>query len=271
MIPLLAGAVAAALALQLVLWAIQLRTRNAASADLGWTLLVAGGAVTAALASGGDPWRRSLVGVLAVLWALRLAAYLLVDRVLGGGPEDGRYRALRERWGMRAPRNFLVLYLAQVPVAALFVAPIAAATRGGPLDVWALAGTLVWALAVAGELTADRELARFRADPSNRRAVCRAGLWRYSRHPNYFFEWLQWWAYVLIARAAPLTLLGPIAMFAFLYRVTGIPYAERQALRTRGDEYREYQRTTSAFVPWPPRGASPDSSRTARSRRARWW
>lgn len=250
---LLVAAVAAALALQLVLWAIQLRTRNAASADLGWTLLVAGGAVAAALASGGDPWRRLLVGSIAAIWALRLGVYLLADRVLGGWLEDGRYRALREHWGGQASRNFLFLYLAQVPVAALFVAPIAAAMRAGPLDGWAFVGALVWAASVLGEVAADRELARFRANPANRGAVCRAGLWRYSRHPNYFFEWLQWWAYVLIGHAALPTLVGPVVMLLFLFRVTGIPYTERQALRSRGDAYREYQRTTSAFVPWPPR------------------
>ncbi len=250
---LIVMAVAAAVLLQISLWAIQLRTRNAASADLGWTLLVGAGAVAAALASGGDPWRRSLVGALAALWALRLAAHLLTDRVLGGWLEDGRYRTLRERWGARAPRNFLLLYLAQVPAAALFVVPIAAAMSGGRLDAWALVGVLTWAVALVGELSADRELARFRANAFTRGEVCRTGLWRYSRHPNYFFEWLQWCAYVLIGRAAPLTLLGPIAMFAFLYRVTGIPYTERQALQTRGDAYREYQRTTSAFFPWPHR------------------
>jgi steroid 5-alpha reductase family enzyme len=78
-------------------------------------------------------------------------------------------------------------------------------------------------------------------------------LWRYSRHPTYFFEWLQWWAYVLIGHIAPLTLLGPAVMLVFLFRLTGIPHTERQALRTRGDKYRAYQRTTSAFFPWPPR------------------
>ena len=255
MTALVAAGVAIALALQLSLWAIQLRTRDASSVDLGWSLLVAGGVVTAALASGGDPWRRALVGGIAAVWALRLAVFLLTDRVLAGGGEDGRYRALRERWAGAAPRNFLFLYLGQVPVAALVVAPVAAAMRGGFLDGWALAGALVWAAAVVGETVADRQLARFRADPAHRGAVCRAGLWRLSRHPNYFFEWLHWWAYVLIGHAVPLTLLGPAAMLVFLFRVTGIPYTERQALLSRGEAYREYQRTTSAFVPWPRRRA----------------
>ena len=246
-------ALGAALQLQLALWAVQLRTRNAATVDLGWTLLLAGGAVTAALASHGDPLRRAVVGAIAAVWALRLAAYLLTDRVLGGRGEDGRYRALREHWGSRAPGRFLLLYLFQVVLAALFLAPILAAMRGGPLDGWAAAGVLVWTVAVLGETIADRQLAAFRADPANRGRVCRVGLWRLSRHPNYFFEWLHWWAYVLAGHLAPLTLLGPAVMLVFLFRVTGIPYTERQALRSRGDAYRDYQRTTSAFVPWPPR------------------
>jgi steroid 5-alpha reductase family enzyme len=246
---------AAGVLLQLALWSVQLRTRNAATVDVGWTVLVAGGAAGAAVVGGGDPARRLVVAGLAVFWALRLAAHLVRDRVLARAPEDGRYRTLRERWGGAAPRNFLVLYLAQVPVAGLFVVPLAAAMRGGAPDVWTGAGLAVWLIAAAGEWIADRQLARFRSDPGNRGAVCRAGLWRVSRHPNYFFEWLHWWAYVLIGHAQVLTLLGPAAMLLFLFRITGIPYTERQALRSRGDAYRVYQRTTSAFIPWPPRGS----------------
>jgi steroid 5-alpha reductase family enzyme len=126
--------------------------------------------------------------------------------------------------------------------------------RGGAPDAWVGVGVAVWVVAVAGEWIADRQLARFRADPGSRGRVCRAGLWRYSRHPNYFFEWLHWWAYVPIGHAQPLTFLGPAAMLLFLLRVTGIPYAERQALASRGEAYRAYQRATSAFLPWPPRG-----------------
>jgi steroid 5-alpha reductase family enzyme len=243
----------AGIAMLVGLWAVQLRTRDAATVDVGWTVLVAGGAVTAAALSEGDPARRALVAGLAAAWAVRLGLYLVRDRVLSERGEDGRYRALRERWGEAARRNFLLLYLAQAVVAALFVVPLWAAMRGGALDGWAAAGVLVWFVAVGGEWLADRELARFRADAANRNAVCRTGLWKYSRHPNYFFEWVHWWVYVLIGHAAPLTLLGPLAMLLFLFRVTGIPYTERQAVKTRGDAYRAYQASTSAFVPWPPR------------------
>jgi steroid 5-alpha reductase family enzyme len=249
-----AGLGVAAAVLLVVLWAVQLRTRDAATADVGWSVLVAAGAVTAALVGQGDPWRRAVVGAVAAVWALRLAYFLLRERVLAGGPEDGRYRALRERWGVHASRNFLFLYLGQGVVATLFVVPIASAMTGGPLDGWAAAGVVVWVIAVAGETIADRQLARFRADPRQRGMVCRVGLWKYSRHPNYFFEWIHWWTYVLIGHAAPLTFVGPVAMFLFLFRITGIPYTERRALATRGAAYRAYQETTSVFVPWPPRG-----------------
>lgn len=247
--------VAASVGFLVVLWAIQLRTLDAATVDIGWTVLVAGGAVASAILVDGDATRRLLVAAMAGAWALRLGGHLLVDRVLRNAEEDGRYRWLRERWGDRAPRNFLLLYLAQSVVAAMFVAPIAVAMRGGALDAWAAAGVVLWMVALAGESVADRQLAQFRADSSNRGRVCRRGLWRYSRHPNYFFEWLHWWAYVLIAHGAPLTLLGPLVMLLFLFRVTGIPYTERQALRSRGDAYRAYQADTSAFIPWWPRRA----------------
>ena len=247
---------AVATALMLALWARQLSTRDATAVDAAWALLVVALAVTLGIGSDGDPWRRVLVAGLAAVWGLRLAVHLLRDRVLAGRGEDGRYRELRERWGASAPRNFLLLHLAQVVFALLFCLPLLAAMRGGPPDGWALAGALVWGAAVGGEGLADRQLAAFRADPANCGRVCRTGLWRYSRHPNYYFEWLQWWAYVLIGHAAPLTFVGPAAMLLFLLRITGIPYTERQALRSRGDEYGAYQRTTSAFVPWPPRRES---------------
>jgi steroid 5-alpha reductase family enzyme len=115
----------------------------------------------------------------------------------------------------------------------------------------------LWAGALAGESVADRQLERFKADAHSRGRVCRSGLWRYSRHPNYFFEWLVWVAYALAATTAPWGALAwacPAVMLFLLFRVTGIPATEAHALRSRGEAYRDYQRTTSAFVPWVPRG-----------------
>jgi len=240
-------------AIMTVLWARQLRTRDATSVDVAWALCLGGLVVLYALRHDGDPARRALVAGLVLFWALRLAGHLFLHRVRGGGAEDGRYRAMRDHWGARAPLWFFVVYQVQAFAAVLMSLPPLGALEGGPLDGWAFAGVALWLVAVAGEGLADRQLARFRADPANRGRTCRAGLWRYSRHPNYFFEWVQWWAYVLVGKGAALTWLGPVLMLLFLYRVTGIPWTERQALKSRGDDYRRYQETTSAFFPWFPK------------------
>jgi steroid 5-alpha reductase family enzyme len=236
-----------------VLWARQLRTQNATSVDVAWSFGLAALALVYGVFAEAPFERRLLVGGLALVWALRLGLFLLFNRVLGHTEEDGRYRAMREHWGASAARNFFWVYQAQAAVAMLFSIPVLAAMSGGALDGFALAGVAVWAIAVGGETVADRQLAAFRGDPANRGRVCRVGLWRYSRHPNYFFEWVHWWTYVLIGHGAILTWVGPVFMLLFLFRISGIPYTELQAIKSRGEEYREYQRTTSAFVPWFPR------------------
>lgn len=254
MIRLLLIGWAALAVLMALLWLRQLRTRNATSVDAAWSAGMAILGVMFAILSDGAAARRVLVGSLAAIWATRLVWHLVVDRVLGR-PEDGRYRAMRERWGPRAPVYFLLFYQGQAVVATLFSIPILAALEGGPLDAWAAAGALVWLVAVLGETTADRQLSRFRNDPTNRGRTCRTGLWRYSRHPNYFFEWTHWFSYVLIGHGVWLTWIGPVLMFLFLFRLTGIPFTEQQALKSRGDDYRAYQRETSVFFPWFPKQA----------------
>ena len=125
-----------------------------------------------------------------------------------------------------------------------------------PFALIEFVGLLIWIVAVSAEATADWQLAQFRSKPWNHNRVCREGLWYFSRHPNYFFEWLHWWGYVVMAIGTSgwlLTWIGPVAMGWALLKVTGIPLAEAQALRARGDDYREYQLTTNAFVPWFPR------------------
>ncbi|MGH8164637.1 MAG: DUF1295 domain-containing protein, partial [Rhodanobacteraceae bacterium] len=120
-------------------------------------------------------------------------------------------------------------------------------------------------LSVFGETIADRQLARFRANPANDGKTCREGLWRYSRHPNYFFEWLHWFAYVALAIGSPLwwlALAGPVVMFVFLRFISGIPYTEAQALRTRGDDYRAYQHDTSMLFPWFPKHSTAQGAKS---------
>jgi len=233
-----------------LLWARQLRTKNATSVDAAWAAGIGGVVCVYGLLGEGDPGRRALVAVISAVWAFRLAWHLVKYRVLGEDEEDGRYASMREAWGDEAPLWFFVFYQGQAAVAILFTVPQWQAMRGGPLDLWCWAGAAVWVVSLQGEAIADEQLARFKADPTSKGRTCRRGLWRYSRHPNYFFECVHWWAYVLIARGAWLTWLGPVAMLLFLFRLTGIPYTEKQALKSRGDDYRRYQKETSAFFPW---------------------
>jgi steroid 5-alpha reductase family enzyme len=119
-----------------------------------------------------------------------------------------------------------------------------------------LLGIALWSAGILGVAVSDWQLARFRTRPENRGKTCRWGLWRYSRHPNYFFEWLHWCSYVPLVIGTPagwLAILVPLLLLYFLFFVTGIPPTEAQALASRGEEYRSYQRTTSAFVPWFPK------------------
>jgi steroid 5-alpha reductase family enzyme len=239
------------------LWLVTLRTRNAGIVDVGWSAGVGLLAVFFAVTSSGETSRRVLIGVMLGGWALRLACHLLVHRVWGQ-PEEGRYRNLRARWGATANSRFFWFFEAQAMLAWLFALPalVVLHTRSGPLDWRDYFGLTIWLVALLGELLADWQLERFKADRRHVGKTCRDGLWRYSRHPNYFFEWLHWWAYVAMAWGSPwglLALAAPALMLLFLFKITGIPATEAQALRSRGDEYRRYQQTTSAFVPWFPK------------------
>jgi steroid 5-alpha reductase family enzyme len=253
---ILAGA-AAVILLMLALWAIHFPMHNAAIVDAGWT---GGLAVLGVIyAIGGDGWlaRKVLIGAMPGLWGLRLAVYLLRTRIIGH-PEEGRYVELRRKWRTNLGLKFLAFFEFQAILCLILSAPyFLAATNSAPGLSWIeIAGAVVWGIAILGESTADRQLAAFKASGAPRGKTCRIGLWRYSRHPNYFFEWLIWVGFALVALPAPygwIGLLSPALILFFLLRVTGIPATEQQALRTRGEDYRDYQRTTSVFIPWFPK------------------
>ncbi len=256
---LLLGGWAAAAALMAIFWLAQLRTGDAGIVDVVWSVAVGLLAILFAWLADGHPSRRILLGVLVGIWSLRLGGHLLT-RVMQL-PEDGRYQRLRAEWGDRAQRNLFLYFQVQAVWGVLFAIPLLVAARNPrPLGALDAAGVAIWLVALVGESLADRQLGRFRRDPANRGRVCRDGLWRYSRHPNYFFEWVHWWAYPLLAWSAPagwVALLGPLVMLYFLLKVTGVPPTEANALASRGDAYREYQRTTSVFFPWPPKKGAP--------------
>lgn len=235
-------------------WRWQRRHGNAGNVDVLWSAGVGAGAVACAGFGDGAASVRLAVAVCGGLWGLRLAAHLW--RRVRHEPEDGRYRHLRRHWNDHQGK-FLGLFQAQAALVPLFCLPFAAAAANPrPSSSWLAAGVGLWALAWAGEALADRQLARFRADPAHRGRTCQVGLWRYSRHPNYFFEWLHWFAYAAFAVGSPLQWLawsGPLLMYLFLRYLSGIPFTEAQALRSRGADYRRYQQRTPMFFPWFPK------------------
>ena len=243
-------------AMMFALWLLHLRMRNASVVDVGWAAGVGLLAVVYAALGSGLPQRRLVVAILGGVWSFRLAAHLA--RRIAAEPEDGLYAELRARWGGNLTLKFLAFFLGQGLLDVLLAVPLLAASlnRSAAVHPLEIAGVALWLISVIGESVADEQLRRFKRNPSNRGRVCEVGLWHYSRHPNYFFEWLIWCAFSLFALGSPfgwLSLAGPALMLYFLLRVTGIPLTESHAVQSRGDAYLEYQRTTSAFVPMPRR------------------
>ncbi len=240
------------------LWLYQNKHQDAGIADVGWAYGLAGAAIYFSLMGTGDGTRRLLLALLAGFWGIRLGTYLLIDRVIKAKAEDGRYQNLRRVFGDRVKFRFFVFFQGQALFVAIFAIPfwtVAMNPQQG-LVIWDFIAIAVWAGSIFGEFWADRQLARFRSNPANKGKVCQVGLWRYSRHPNYFFEWLHWWCYVLLSIGSPFwwaAFTGPIVMWVLLRKVTGIPYTELQALKSRGEAYRIYQQTTSPFFPWIPK------------------
>lgn len=243
-----------AVALMLGIWWLALRINNLGIVDIAWSYAFAPVAVFYAATTHGDPARRWLMAGMVMFWSLRLGTHLYV-RVMGHHPyEDTRYLEMRMRWAKNLKRQVLVFFQLQAVLIAFLSIPFLVVSlngrRGISLVEWA--GVAIWLIAVIGEGVADWQLQRFKAQ-QNRSSVCRVGLWNYSRHPNYFFEWLVWVGFFVFALGSPLgcaTIYCPALMLFFLLRVTGIPLTEALAVKTKGDAYRDYQRTTSMFIPW---------------------
>ena len=232
--------------------------RDNSVADVAWGpgFMVAG---AAALAAGPGPTPRAwLVMALVAVWALRLAVHIGSRR--RGQGEDFRYARWRERWGRRwVVRSFLQVFLVQGAILLVVALPVllVVGAPATPLGVLDALGTVLWLAGILWESVADAQLARFRRDPAHHGRLLTAGLWRYSRHPNYFGEALLWWGVGVIALAVPggwLGMLGPAVLTFLLVRVSGVPMLERGHLEHRPG-YGEYVASTNAFVPWPPRKA----------------
>lgn len=237
-----------------IVWAIQLRTHNAGVVDPVWAASLGALSVLAAALGEGAAVNRVFVAVGGSVWSLRLATHLV--KRLSGQPEDPRYNALRELWGDAcASRMFWFFQLQAAICLALSVAFfIPAYCKQSPPLFALVCAIAIWVISVGGEAMADRQLKRFLSDPLRRGEVCRVGWWRYSRHPNYFFECVHWCAYVPLAVGTGwgwVTLAAPVLMACLLIKVSGIPMLEARLAKTR-DGYLDYMRTTNALVPWPP-------------------
>ncbi len=255
----LLAAFAVAFTIMSGLWLVQRKTGNAGIVDIGWSGTIPLIVVFAAVLIGNpSPLRLGLLTAMAVLWGGRLVWH--IHHRSHGKPEDGRYAELRRAWGAQVQPKMFLFFQFQAAAAVLFSVPflLSLGQTSNTLLSLEVAAFLLWLFAWLGEASADRQLARFKRDPASKGKVCEAGWWHYSRHPNYFFEWLIWVANALFAWSAPhgaWALLCPALMLFFLFKVTGIPATEEQALKSKGDAYRRYQQTTSVFVPLPRRRA----------------
>ena len=246
-------------------WFIQQRTGNSGWIDTVWTFGLGFVGAASALAPTGMPWqpRQFIVAVFAALWAARLGLHIAARTTKIS--DDPRYADLIKGWGTDAPRQMFILLqkqaLVSIPLAfAMFLAAHNPTPGFGLRDLTAI---LIMLIAVTGEGLADWQLQTFKANPANKGGINDIGLWRYSRHPNYFFETFGWLAYPVLA--IDLTggypwgfaaLLAPACMYWLLVYVSGIPPLEDHMLRTRGEQFRAYQRRTNAFFPGPVRNAS---------------
>jgi steroid 5-alpha reductase family enzyme len=256
--PPLAAAVIALIGLVAIfsaVWAWQLKSENAGMVDPVWAYSLGLVAVLYAVLGSGDPVARALSALGGLIWGARLGAHLWKRNA--GKPEDARYRRFREEWGDKAASRMFWFFQLQVVISLLlsiaFLVPSYRATA--PAAGWIMLAVVVWIASVAGEAMADRQLQHFKADLANRDAVCRSGLWRYSRHPNYFFECVHWLAYIALSIGTPwvwFTLLPPVLMAFLLLKLSGIPLLEASMAKRRPG-YADYMRTTSALIPWPPR------------------
>lgn len=256
MLPLLLVGLAIAVAYFTVTFFISLQMKNYGLLDVAWSYGVAILAPVYALAGPGWETRKCLAAAIGGVWSVRLGTYIL-RRVLQHHPqEDTRYQTLRAKWpgaGM-----FYLFFLLQAILVVIFSLPFlfASFNEESGFKTVEIIGLSLAFLSLLGEALSDWQLARFKADPANQGKVCQAGLWGWSRHPNYFFESMVWWGFFLFALGSPhgvLTLICPLLMLWFLWKVTGIPLTEEYALKSKGEAYRDYQRRVSAFIPLPPK------------------
>ena len=254
----LLAAAAAVVVLMLGTWLLSLVWHDASIVDPVWPLgFVVIAWVTRVVASGhGLPARQWIIVAMTTIWGLRLSGYLAWRK--HGAPEDPRYQAMRRHWGDRFPlMSLLTVFALQGALMWIVSLPVQLGqVRDTPdLGVLAFVGIALWLVGVTFETVGDAQLARFKADPASAGQVMDRGLWRYTRHPNYFGDTCVWWGIALVAAETgigAIGIVGAVVMTVLLVRVSGVPMLERSMAKRRPG-YTEYVARTSAFIPRPPR------------------
>lgn len=249
-IPLISWAVVAVIMTLVWLWA--LRIKNNSVVDVFWAFNFLVIAVIIWLFANGAEERKNLVCALAALWSLRLGIYLLIRVGSHLNIEEGRYKQLRKEWNNA---KFFIFYQMQAFSNVMLAIPffIIALNPAPRLSTVEYIGAGLWLICIIGEGIADWQLQHFKNQPANKGKVCQYGLWNYSRHPNYFFQFSIWVSVFIFALPSPygwVSIICPLSIGYLIFKVTGIPMTEEQAIRSKGEAYKEYQRTTSVFVPW---------------------
>ena len=240
-----------------LVWLWAKKIKNAGIVDVFWALNFPVITLITYFLSDGFGDRKILICGMFLIAELRLGLHLW-KRVIGHiQEEEGRYQQLRKEWGENANRNFFFFFQFQAISNVILAIPffIITANATEKLSILEYIAVGVWVVSFFGEAIADQQLASFKKNPQNKGKVCDTGLWSYSRHPNYFFEWLAWMSYFIFALASPwgvLAIISPAIILYLLLKVTGVPNNEEQNLRSKPVAYKKYQETTSAFFPLPP-------------------
>ncbi len=237
-----------------VTWFICVKIQNATIVDFVWTSLIGFLSLGYALFAPGFVPRKVLAVIMSSMWSLRLGLYIFSTRIKNGH-EDPRYTKLHNKWGGRRSIKFFLFFQLQGICASIFALPVLIMSFEtiGSMFLLEYIGLFVFLTGLIGESLADYQLYKFKQTVIDKTKTCRKGLWMYSRHPNYFFEWIVWIGFFITALSSStgwITFICPALMLYLLVFVSGIPYAEARAIETKGADYRKYQAVTSAFIPW---------------------
>jgi steroid 5-alpha reductase family enzyme len=236
-------------------WLWSYKIGNAGVVDIFWSYNFPVIAIILLLLGPGFETRKLLICGMVIVAGVRLGTHLAIRVIKHLRQEEPRYAQIRKEWGYKAEVKMAFFFQMQGFSNVLLAIPffIITLNTAPELSPFEYAGVILWAISVIGEATADGQLSAFKRNPANKGKVCDVGLWGYSRHPNYFFEWLMWMSYFVFALGSPygfIAIISPAIILYLLLKVTGIPATEEQSLRSKGDAFKKYQQKVSVFIPW---------------------